>query len=412
MMQFNLVKQIIVLLWGDLTHTNAFYSVDGDIIGNTYRCKVNYTCSSYDEEVLSAKLVIAANKLEKNYESYGVYFQDVITKGNVETTLGVRVDQETLLNNVNVAPRANVEWNVFGDQSTRLIGGASRYYGRSFLKYEINQTLASWRTNTTYNYTTDGSVKKITTQTDKSLSDYDLDTPYSDELMLAWAQRMGPVDAMLKLVNRESRDAVHKAKDEDGLYYYNNEGRSSTNSVSLSFDQRTPFTLLGTDTRLSFAVGWQESKSNSQSDAAYDEVLDEDPVFYKGKVIDISELPSWDYNIPFTVKLSSNTVIPAWHLHWSNFVNVKSGGTVAQDSKVNDPDNGLDIYEDKDFDDLVTVDSQIQWRPPIFSSSEGYLQVKVTNLFDDVVSTTTSSISSTQSYTSGRKISMEVGMRF
>ena len=398
----------------NLTHTNAFYSVDGDIVSDTYRCSQNYICNDYSEETLSQKTAYSANKLEKNYENYGVYFQDAILNGNWKTTLGVRADRETLLDNVNISPRANVEWNVFGDDSTRLIAGANRYYGRSFFKYEINQTIESWKTTTTYNYKTDGSVNKVTVGEDKSLADFDLDTPYSDELMFGWVQRMGPVDATLKLVNRESRDAVRKTRDDDGKYFYTNEGESSTNSVSLSFEQRKPFTLLGSDTRLSFAVGWQESKSDSQSNEAYDQTFKEDPVFYKGKVIDISELPSWDYNIPFTVKLSSNTVIPAWHLKWSNFVNVKSGGTVALDSKVNDLDNGLDIYEDKDFDDLVTVDSQIQWRPSLFASSEGYLQIKVTNLFDQVASTNLKTTVSTKtfSFTSGRKISMEVGMRF
>jgi|GEM_PF-1288805 hypothetical protein len=403
-----------VTLGAELKYTNSFYSVDGDITNNIYRCTPTNCTGDASTDYLWRVTETKAGKLEKDYDSYALFIQDEIALGNWTTTVGVRADKETLLGNTNIAPRAKVEWDVFGDDNTRLIAGASRYYGRNFLKYEINQTLASWKTRTTYN--TDGSVSQVTRYTDTSLKDFDLKTPYSDELMLGWMQRMGPFDAALKLVNRESRDGVHRDRDENGQYFYENTGSSSTNDVSLEFEQHDPFNLLGTQTKLAFSIGWQESTSNSQSSDAYDETTEEDPVYYDGQVTAYENLPAWDYAIPFTIKLSSATHIPTWHILWSNFVNVKSGGTVAQDSGEDYTDaNGIAyaVYEDKDFDDLVTVDTQIQWTPPLFAKSEGYVQLKVTNLFDDVVSTTTSTSSTaTQSYTSGRKISMEVGMRF
>lgn len=367
------------------------------------------------DEYLKTYGVLTANKITKHYQSYGIYLEDKVDINDWRLTAGIRADNETLLDNINISPRANLQWDVFGDSSTKLTTGASRYYGRSFLKYALSNEMKSWYTTTQYN--SDGSVKTNYPRQSSSaygnFSDYDLKTPYSDEIMFRVDQKMGPIDASLTLVNRESRDDVQRIKNsDDKLYYYTNEGRSSTNSVELALLQRVPFELLNSQTKINFSVAWKESKSNAQGDDAYDETVeDEDQIFYNGKVINYEDLPSWDYNIPFTVKLSSNTVIPAWYLQWSNFINFRSGGTIAKNTYKSDSESGLDIYEDYDFSELVTLDSKIRFSPPLLASSEGYVEVKITNIFDDVISTSTNA-TATQSFTSGRKISMEVGMRF
>ena len=180
-------------------------------------------------------------------------------------------------------------------------------------------------------------------------------------------QVMGPVDASLTLVNRESRDSVKRIRSSSkDPFYYTNEGRSSNNSIELAFQQRIPFEILNSQTKASFSVGWQENRSNTQGENAYDETVEaEDQIYYKNKVIDYNELPSWDYNIPFTVKLSTNTLIPIWHLQWSNFVNLKSGGVIAYRKSsggyVDGDGNTFDVYEDKEFGELVTLDTKLRF---------------------------------------------------
>ncbi|WP_175404959.1 TonB-dependent receptor [Marinomonas sp. FW-1] len=415
----------------DFAFKNALYETGGTEFfqyaclsgGISSGCNDANSDGVHDErdEYLNTYGKLTANKLSKKYQSKAVYIQDKVEINDWTLTAGLRADNETLLDNLNLSPRANLQWDVFGDSSTRLTTGASRYYGRSFLKYAINDEMRSWYTQTRYN--SDGSIKNnYPRPNDKkysNFSDYDLKTPYSDEIMFRVDQKMGPVDASLTLVNRESRDGVQRMKNsDDKLYYYTNEGRSSNNSIELAFQQRTPFEIFNTFTKASFSIGWQESKSNVQSDNAYDETVKEDEkVYYNGKVINYNDLPSWDYNIPFTVKLSTTTNIPTWHLTWSNFVNVKSGGVVAKSdssSSYTDADGKeLTVYKDKDFDDLVTLDTKLRFSPPLWKESEGYIELKVNNLFDQVMMTTTStSATATQTFTSGRKITMEVGMRF
>jgi hypothetical protein len=417
-------------LGADLAFKKAFYQAYGSeyyqyacLSGSSSAgCNDSNSDGVHDEndEYLTRYGVLEGNKITKHYQSYGVYLEDRIDIHDWTLTAGVRADHETLLDNINIAPRANLQWDVFGDDSTRLTTGASRYYGRSFLKYALSNEMKSWYSTTQYN--ADGSVRSGPTSSSSGysdFSDYDLKTPYSDEIMFRVDQVIGPVDASLTLVNRESRDGVQRIRNSSrDPYYYTNEGRSSNNSIELAFQQRKPFEVFNTVTKVNFSIGWQESESNTQGADAYDETVEEnDEIYYKGKVIDYSELPSWDYNIPFTVKLSTNTLIPMWHLQWSNFVNLKSGGVIAYRKSsggyVDGDGNTFDVYEDKEFGELVTLDTKIRFSPPLFASSEGYIEAKITNLFDDVVSTTTSTSSTaTQSYTSGRKISMEVGMRF
>ncbi|WP_417561119.1 TonB-dependent receptor plug domain-containing protein [Marinomonas sp.] len=419
----------------DLAFKKAFYEAKGSEFysytcsllpssgtGESAGCLDSNSDDIHDEkdEYLKTYGVLSANKLNKNYQSHAVYLQDKVEINNWTVTAGIRADHETLLDNINISPRASLQWNVFGDSRTTITTGTSRYYGRSFLKYAINDEMQSWYTSTQYN--SDGSIKKGPTANSgkfANFADYDLNTPYSDEIMFRIDQVMGPVDTSLTLVNRESHDGVQRVKSkENKLYYYTNEGRSSNNSIELAFQQRTPFEVFNTLTKANFSIGWQESKSNAQGDDGYEETVeDEERVYYNGEVIDFADLPSWDYNIPFTVKLSTTTNIPAWHLKWSNFVNVKSGGVIAYrdtSSSYTDVDgNELQVYKDKNFDDLVTLDTKLRFSPPLWKDSEGYIELKVTNFFDQVMMITTStSATAVQTFTSGRKISMEVGMRF
>ncbi|MBU2239004.1 MAG: TonB-dependent receptor plug domain-containing protein, partial [Gammaproteobacteria bacterium] len=290
----------------DLAFKEAFYQAKGSehyqyacLSGSTGSgCNDSNSDGVHDEndEYLKTYGVLSANKLNKNYQSHAIYFQDKVDINNWILTAGIRADHETLLDNINLSPRASLQWNVFGDSSTTLTTGASRYYGRSFLKYALNNEMKTWYSATQYN--SDGTVKSGPTSSSSgyaNFSDYDLKTPYSDEIMFRIDQVMGPVDASLTLVNRESRDGVQRIRaSSNDPFYYTNEGRSSNNSIELAFQQRTPFEVLNTLTKASFSIGWKESKSNSQGSEAYDETVEpEDQVYYKGKVIAYNDLPSW-----------------------------------------------------------------------------------------------------------------------
>lgn len=401
----------------ELGYKKMFYEVEGDIVSENYQC-INSGCADsnsdgvidYDDEYLRITNIIEANKLEKTYHSAAVYFSDTIKKGDWTHYLGVRADYSSTLGNVDLSPRITTQWDVFSDQQTTLLAGANRYYGRDFFQYEVNSTLRSWRTM--YRYNSDGSLNKQTNYTDQSFRDYDLDTPYSDEWNIGVIQRFGVVDATLQFVNRESRDLVTRTETADGLDYYSNEGRSSTDTVSLTFETRNPFEIGATDTYGKLSISYQESERNTISDVSYEETISSDEIYYKGSVIYESQLPSFDFNIPVSISFSTRTEIPDWRLIVANSINVQSGGKVAQDTGENytDSTGTYDIYDDLKFDQLITLDTSVEWKPELFAEVEGYIKLSVNNVFDDYIDKSTTSNS--YSYTLGRSGSLEVGMRF
>ncbi len=417
--------------WGDTFHTlttglqasqiDAFYEVEGDIIGETYSCLSGSASAGCDDsnndgvhdendEYLRSRSVLSANRFNKTYQTYGAFLEDSISTGNWTFNLGLRADYETLLENVNIAPRTSVVWDTFGDESTVVTAGANRYYGRSFLRYAINDTLRSWRTAYTYN--SSGELTRTSTYADRSVSDFDLKTPYSDELSLALAQKIGPMKATLKGVSRDSKDGVQRARNDDNQYYYTNTGVSEYKSVSLELETLKGFQIARTVTHLKTSISVQESKSNSQSDNAYDETFNEDTVYYKGELVYSDDLPSWDYSIPFNFRFSTTTEIPSWNLIWGNSINLHAGGKVATDSgeNIDIGDVSFDVYEDVKFDRYATLDTNFTWTPNIVRDLDGYLQVGINNVFDKVIDVSTND--SNTSYTVGRSVSLEVGMRF
>jgi len=393
-----------------LDYETMFYEVEDDISYSFYRCETT-GCTDRDDEYLYSTSEVEKNKLDVSGYSAGVYLSDNFTVGDFDYYLGVRADYNSILENLDLSPRANVTWDLFGDSSTKLITGASRYYGRSFFRYEVNSTLRSWRTFTRYN--SDGSVYSTTEYSDDSLSDYDLKTPYSDELMIGAIQRFGVIDASLTFVNRESKDMVTRAETDDGLDYYDNLGESSSFNISLELKTREPIEIGNTKTYGTFAVSYQESDSNVTSDVSYEDEISSSQVYYNGEVVYLTQLPSVDYNIPFAVDFSTTTQIPDWNIVWSNRVNVKFGGKVAQNTYEDYTDSAgvdYDIYADLDFDGLITLDTSIEWKPQLFKEVSGSIEVSVNNVFDDVVDMSTSS--GTYSYTAGRSISLAFGAYF
>ncbi len=412
-----------LIVGGDLKYTESLYERPEGAFFREYNCiddngrngcvdRNGSGDSDFGDEYLARAFDYGAGKVSLDVTTAALYLDDRIERDRWQFRLGLRADYNSWLENLDIAPRLSATWDTFGDGSTRLTAGANRYYGRSFLRYVINDVVRSWNKMTFYD--TSGNITKETTYDNRSRSN-DLATPYSDELMLGWDQQLGPFNSRLKLVRRASRDSIRRNEDSDGNYYYDNSGSKDTNSLTWTLDHAAhPLRFAGSETVASLSVGWKQTETDLQSDDAYDQ--EPNPVYYKGRVIDGSELPAWDYNIPLNVSLSTITQVPSWNLTWSNFVSLHSGGTIARDGGDNYTDQDgtrYDIYEDYTLEDLVTLDTKVQWKPRLWSSSQGYLMVEVSNLFDQVVSTKISRYDSvSDTYTPGRKVWLEVGMRF
>lgn len=430
---------------GEYRNTRSFYKRPGDIVFEQYYCirdmgregcrdQDGSGGSSAGDEFLQRRAFYYAGEVDLTYNELSVYAEDRIDLGSWQVNLGLRGDWDSWLENFNISPRFSVAWAPLEDGSGELTAGASRYYGRSFFRYQLNDAIYGWResyVNLTRPRGRAGeevpcSVTDFVNCThilyDNRSGASDLDTPYSDEISLGWRQRIGAFEGKLQLLTRESRRTVSRKRDDDGLYYYDNEGRSSTRSATLELTNTTPLAVGPTETRFTMGLGYRDSESNhynvsiGANDDSYDATLATDLIYYKGQLILPEELPAWDYNVPVSVRLNSVTALPKWGLTWSNFYILRRGGTVARDSRENyeNPETGdrHDIYEDHEFGSLFTINSSIRWSRMLTRGSEVYARFEIHNLLDRVVDTETRPTVTRRRNTKGRRFWMEVGMRY
>ena len=432
-------REHTITIGGEYRNTRTYYERPSDVVFERYDCLRDMGregCvdmdgsggSSAGDERLGARAFYYAGKVNLTYNELSVYAEDRIDLGSWQINLGLRGDWGSYLENFDVSPRISVAWSPFEDGSGELTAGASRYYGRSFFRYQLNDAIAGWRETYLYLRRYTGRANQELPCSDPDFTQCthlvfenssgvsDLDTPYSDEISLGWRQRIGPFEGKLQLLTRESRKGVSRKRDEDRNYYYDNDGRSSTQSATMEVTNSTPLVLGPTETRFTMGLGYRDTESNIYDDDHYDETLETDLIYYKGALIPPEELPAWDYNIPISVRLNSVTEIPSWGLTWSNFYIVRRGGTVARDSGDNyeSPDTGAryDIYEDHEFSGLFTINSRIQWSRMLTDGSEVYARFEIHNLLDRVVDTETRRLSTRRRHTQGRRFWMEVGMRY
>ena len=428
-------------LGGEVKMTSSFYKRPEDIMFENFSCvrdngregcqdQDGDGVSSAGDEFLQSRSFWFAGEVDVSYEEISTYIEDKFSiddpSGNNQTdiTLGLRADWESYLENFNISPRISGQRELLNGT---IVGGLSRYYGRSFFRYELNDAIYGWREiylNLTRPRGRDGeeipcSDTDFVNCTHRTFEDRsgrsELDTPYSDEWMIGWSSSAFALDTSLQFVSRESKKGVSRQRDDDGNYFYTNQGRSSTQSASASFtNSQEPFSFGISETSFSLSLSYKNSESNRQDDDGYDDQLEEDLIYYDGGLITPEELPAWDYNVPFGVGFFTTTTFPVWDVTWTNHFNHRQGGTIARDSRENyeDPDTGIsyDIYEDFDFDSLLTVNSKISWNGRITDRFTAFANFEIHNLFDQIVDR--SRFDTRRRYTQGRRFWIEVGVDF
>ena len=425
-----------LIVGGELRTTSSFYERPEDILFEQFYCVRDMGregcqdqdgdgASSAGDEFLNRRAFYYAGEVDLDYSEFAVYVEDEIKSGKWEWSLGLRGDRNSFLENFNVAPRLSASRSI-GEDGRVVHMGLSRYYGRSFMRFQLNDAVYGWREQ----YSNLTRIRgRDTEEVPCSVPDWencthltyddrsgvsDLDTPYADEWMVGWSQLLGAAAMKLQLVGRESRKGVSRSRDEDGRYFYNNDGRGSTRSATAQFNESAPREWGPALVRFNLNLSYRDSTRNYQDDAGYDEALEVDLIYYQEQLIPASELPAWDYNIPIGIRGSASAEFSNIGLTWMQFLNYKRGGTIARDTRENfaDPATGIeyDIYDDFEFDDLVTLDWKFDWTRSLTDSSDLFLRLQVHNVFDKV--SDASLVDTRRRFTQGRRFWLEVGATF
>ncbi|CAM3596268.1 MULTISPECIES: TonB-dependent receptor [Yersinia] len=338
-----------------------------------------------------------AGTYKADYTSYALFLDDSMQYGRLTVRPGVRVDRDDFVGQTNIAPRLSSSLDIFGTGNTVLIAGANRYYGRSMLTYALYEAQNAGMQNCYYDCHLDpnqvewGDVKDFE-GIDK------LSTPYNDELSLALQQQIMKTQWRLQYVHREGYDEVRSRTKypnsgnslQSRIRTFDNGGRSSNDTVSLSVSNNQPWETGALSHAMTGSLSWQQSKSNTPKDQGYaffdpSTKLDSDKVWYDGKVINASDLPSTNFNSPwrFNLELTSD-----WQEHNLTFYNLlqwrgpRDQAVRYQQDYYTDPTTGSQMlkYEKTHFASTYRWDTKVTWKPD-FAYGAG-ISVEVNNVLN------------------------------
>ncbi|WP_386685992.1 TonB-dependent receptor plug domain-containing protein [Lonepinella sp. MS14437] len=259
-------------------------------------------------------------------DDYGAYIQDQITWGRLETNLGLRVDYNKFYGNTSLAHRLSASYDIFGDKETQVFTGLNRYYARSNLSYKLREGIMGRETyRRSYNGTnSDGSLGEWALYSSGDVNVprmmNKVKTPYNDEIVLGFNQKLWGNDLTFKWVHRNGRDQLtSQQRIINGKAYYVlvNDGTSSNNTYSLTFSSPEAYKLGSMELGWSIAGSIYRYKNNNRHyDASASDTYAK--AIYNEQLYDSSELPPADFNAPWKVIGTITTKFPSINLSWDH----------------------------------------------------------------------------------------------
>ncbi|MES1932068.1 putative exported iron receptor protein [Salinisphaera shabanensis T35B1] len=321
---------------------------------------------------------------------------------------GLRVERDGLLENTNAAPRLKAGVYLDNSQNMRLIAGANRYYGKSFLSYKLRaeeRRLVEVRER-------DNPNDPFTAVADRSDYDYrDLDTPYDDEYSLGIAGTLWHGDIGLTYVRRQGQDQIRTNYDGGSeLYNYDNSGRSTTDQVDLYWRSQ-PFAMVGANWGVNLGVSWMDKETDASygdDDKGYNDIPNDEDVVFQGRRVRRSELPARDFATPVSAQVDVITSAFNDRLWVRNALSYTDGYRYLL-REGSDPATGLQRY------DIEKQDNTLRWdlstRLALLPGAHSpYIGVDVLNVTDS--RNIVRSESGVQLFGVGRQYWLEVGYDF
>ncbi|EKE69565.1 TonB-dependent receptor plug domain-containing protein [Gallaecimonas xiamenensis] len=358
----------------------------------------------------------------------GLYLQDDMAWQRFGLNLGLRLDHDDVLKNLNLAPRLQLSYDLLGDGDTLLLAGLNRYYDANLLTYKIREAQVPYVVQ--YRPIVDGAVQSWMTSGGASRFRYryqDLDTPYSDELVLGLKQALWGGVLSLKGVWRKGKDQIAQGESEllNGYTYVQqiNQGENEHQRVSLSWT--------GTLGRHSLWINGSYTENTLSTDS-YDGTVDNTPedeiVFLQSgqdyQLVSLGDLNRYatDFSRPVTVNAG---LVSQWTRSLTTSLSAGWRGsydTVVDTGQERASDRLLQVCPECQVSNIyypvyrkvrlkgrVLLDGAIRWQMPLVGQHSLECKLEINNLLNSRTNLVADGVSGIET---GRQFWLGLGYSF
>ncbi len=267
------------------------------------------------EQAATVRNVQPGFSRDTDFTTVSAFVEDSIKVERFTVRPGVRVSYDDITENVNVAPRFLVNADVLNDGRFNVNLGLNRYYGGQILTYALNAAGKYTIYNRDPNVSLDwGNPTEGGSLTLNQLGE--LDTPYSDEIVLGASANIADTLYKIVAVKRDHKDQL-RLKNVNGHYEMGNHGRAKYEGVTFAVEKKFDFGALGTHSS-EFGVTWSDTKTNTVAWAnawadnnqwgnrfgVHD--VNPDYVYYDGKLTNFEDLPANNFNAEWVITYAHN----------------------------------------------------------------------------------------------------------
>jgi len=302
-----------------------------------------------------------------------LWLEDQAEWSRLSLRAGLRAERDELASRATFSPRLSGAWKIDEAGAGRLNFGLNRYYGRSFFNAALREKRETLKLtqNRGINLLWDTGVRAL------PLNRLDeLRVPYDDEQMLGASLQQQSWRVGVKWVHRESRDQLTRMRPRDssgnyagtGPYVYTNNGRGSSDTLSLELDGSKPWLWARGRHNWTVALSRTQSRSNHED---YETVLSVDGIDpwikYEGQFMRLSDKPATNYNRPWTARASLASEWPAANLSLYQFARWQAGYRKIASTGVSEVFEGgvATVYGMTDFAPTFSWDLSLTWQPRI-----------------------------------------------
>lgn len=355
----------------------------------TFTCNTTEEC--YSEQFAASKAVYKAYDIKAQIMQANSYLELDQTFDWLNIRPGVRLDYDDFQGNLNIAPRLVA--TVTPIEEFSISGGYNRYYDAANLAYAIRdqQPRVINYSRTPSSTGVVGDFTTTPTQTYYAFDATDLKTPFTDEFTAAinFTDPLTEGDWRFRYMHRSSRDQYSSQTPTNTSYVLTNNAKGSYDSFTAEYAKELPTATWNPaeNSVLSASITWADRNVSADSYFVDEDDLEE-RISYQGMSYTQAgfNAVTGNMDIPLRAQVGLSGSFFDERLTLGLTANYNFAYDGVSDTGDTEDIDGIqhEIWEDKAFDAVLTVDLSGSYKVASIDEHGMTLNFKVVNLFNEL----------------------------